>query len=114
MPIAASAIPGAFASGVGAAADPLERRVAAVARQQQPGDDHDAAPTTGSPITRYQGGEVRRARRQVVPEPVLEVVDEREEHGRDERGRDPDQRAEPDQAQVGGAAQLRSGGGHRT
>ena len=43
----------------------------------------------------------------VVPEPVLELVDEREEDGGDQRRRDADRRAEHDQPQV---AAL----GHRT
>ena len=44
---------------------------------------------------------------EVVPEPVLDVVDERQEHGRDKRRRDADHGAEGDEAQVRASGDLR-------
>lgn len=79
-------------------AETLERRVAAVAREEHARTDHDRRPTTGNPITQIPG-RVRDADvvRQIGPQPVLELVDEREEPGRDQRGGNPDQRAQEDQ-----------------
>ena len=82
-------------------AETLDRRVASVARQQQPRGDDDRGTGDGDP-----DDEVPRRRRvpervrQVVPQPVLEVVDEGEEERSDERGRDPDRRPEQHEAEV--------------
>ena len=44
--------------------------------------------------------------RQVGPEPVLEVVHEREEERGEQRGRDADHGSEPDELEVRGAAEV--------
>ena len=52
-------------------------------------------------MTRYQGGDdAPRLEGRLGPEPVLEVVDEREEAGCEQRRGNADQRSEPDEAQV--------------
>jgi hypothetical protein len=80
-----------------AAADALERRVAAVPREQSPREEDDAR--AGG---RQQEHEVPRRGRvaecagQAVPQPVLEVVHHREEERGEKRRRDPDHRSERD------------------
>ena len=82
-------------------AEAVQRAVAAVSREQpsrrehQGGADHREADHE-EPRRRVVAERVR----QVVPEPVLQLVDQRQEDRREERGRDADQRAEPDQLEV--------------
>jgi hypothetical protein len=99
--------------GRSAAADALERRVAAVPREQRPSEEDDAR--AGG---RQQEHEVPRRGRvaeclgQAVPQPVLEVVHHREEERGEKRRRDPDHRSERDKPQVRAAAEgLRLGHG---
>ena len=75
--------------------------MAPVARQGQTGDDddgrtHDRKPYDEVPRRRRVPERVR----QVVPQPVLEVVDEREEERGDERCGNPDRRAEEHEAEI--------------
>ena len=50
----------------------------------------------------------------VVPEPVLEVVHEREEDRRGECGRDPDQSPEANEAKIDGGGDRRLLVGHQS
>ena len=103
VPIAASATPGAWRHGRRRHAQPLARRVAAVARQEAAGDHDDQRAGHGQPDHEEpRRRRVAEAVRQVVPEPVLELVDEGEEQRRDERRRYADRRRQRDEAEVDG------------
>ncbi len=85
----------------------VKRAVAAVARQEAAGKRDEACPGHGQ-----ADDQVPRRRRfvqvlwKVVPEPVLQVVHEGQENGREQRGRDPDHGAQQHQAEVAPSAQL--------
>lgn len=68
-----------------AAADSLKGRVSAVTGEEPPGDDDHECADRRKPDHEVPGRRRGAERaRQVVPEPVLEVVYEREEHRRDQ------------------------------
>jgi hypothetical protein len=86
----------------------LERRMAAVARQQRTSREDEQRADDRQPdheVPRRRG--VAERVREVVPEPVLEVVDERQEERGDDRGRYPDRRSEEDEVEVRAAADRR-------
>lgn len=65
-------------------------------------------PTAGSPMTRYQGWtRMTECVRKVVPEPVLDVVHEREEDRCRQRSRNAHHGTEGDEAQVRACSDLR-------
>lgn len=88
---------------------PNQRRDTAVARQKEARKEHDARSSK-----RQADDQVPRRRRvaepvrQVGPEPVLEVVDEREEQSGDERRRDADHGSEPDELEIRRAPEVLS------
>jgi hypothetical protein len=88
-----------------AAADALERRVAAVPREQRPSEEDDAR--AGGRQQEHgvpRRGRVAERARQAVPQPGLDVVHHREEERGEKRRRDPDHRSERDKPQVRAAA----------
>jgi len=89
------------------APEPVERRVAAVSGKELTSCDDDGCADDGQP-----DDEVPRRRRlaqvigKVGPQPVLDVVHEREEERRKKRCGNPDECPEQDQPQVRGAGEL--------
>ena len=96
-------------------ADSPEWRVPAVARQQAARREDDAGSGEREADHEVPGrrGGVEPVG-EVVPQPVLELVDDGDEHGGDERGRDPDESAEEDEAErsAAGACRRRLQGAH--
>jgi hypothetical protein len=79
-----------------------------VARQEQTRDDHDAGTGERQPddeVPRRRGMAERAG--EAVPEPALEVVHEGQEDRGKKRRRNPDHRAEADESQKLGAAEVR-------
>ena len=82
----------------GPAADSLERRVAAVARQERTRRQHERCSYHREPddqVPRWRG--VAKHIREIGPQPVLEVMHQSQEAGGDERSRDANQRTEQDE-----------------
>ena len=101
VPTAASTTPGTKDGGVGSRAQPLERRVAAITGQEGAREDDEQRPQNGQP----EHEEPWRRRipergRELMPQPVLEPVDQAKEKGRGQRRRDPDEGRDADEAQV--------------
>ena len=91
-------MPGAWAIGVGATLIPSSGGVPAVARQQSARRGTMQAPASGRPTTRYQGGAEASSRSgRSCHSQCSRLVDDGDEHGGDERGRDPDESAEEDE-----------------
>jgi hypothetical protein len=81
--------------------DAFEGPVAAVARQETPGRQDECRPDHRQEEHQVPGrGGVAERFGQLVPEPVLQVVDEPEEAHCDERGRNADERPEQDEPEV--------------
>jgi hypothetical protein len=92
------------------APESMERVMAAVARQEPACDDNETRADHRQPDDQVPGrGRLTKAVRQIVPQPVLEIVYEGEKDRREQRSRDADHRAQDDEAEVPPRAQLRLG-----
>ncbi len=82
--------------------------MAAVSGQKQAGAHDERGTDDGKPDHEVPGRRrVTERVREVVPEPVLDVVHEREEEGRDEGGGDPDRRTEEHEVEIRATAHRR-------